>query len=276
MFKRFIFQIISIFLGLHAFATHPSIHIRMSSTPVANFTYSKTCLGDSTHFNDISSITGGIIVNRKWNFGDGSETWSLTSPLHRFANTGSYTITLTIFADDGATNVFSSIIEIKALPEPKISATPDSVITAGETTVLALDQNYSEYLWSNDATTPSIEVIKNELFWVKIKDSNGCIGSDSIQIVVVSEENPISPLNNIVTPNNDGINDFFEIKNINNPDIYPYPFKVVIYNIWGNKIYETSQYQNEWNGLDNDAGTYYYLIQTANKKDKKGSINVLH
>jgi gliding motility-associated-like protein len=71
------------------------------------------------------------------------------------------------------------------------------------------------------------------------------------------------------TPDGDGINDFFVIEGIelfeNN--------NISIFNRWGNIVYETSDYQNDWNGNSTNSlnvggeelptGTYYYLFDTG-------------
>ena len=72
---------------------------------------------------------------------------------------------------------------------------------------------------------------------------------------------------NEFTPNNDGKNDYFTIRCIEN-----YPGNTVtIYNRWGIKVYSAHNYQNNWDGTSNGratinkdsklpTGTYYYVI----------------
>lgn len=48
---------------------------------------------------------------------------------------------------------------------------------------------------------------------------------------------------NVLTPNGDGMNDYFYIDDVN---LYPNN-KVAIYNRWGRKIYETTNYDNHGN-----------------------------
>src|SRR5208283_4257543 len=61
---------------------------------------------------------------------------------------------------------------------------------------------------------------------------------------------------NVFTPNNDGKNDFFAIVNM---DEFPNS-RLVIFNRWGDKILDDSNYQNNWNGGNNPDGTYYYIL----------------
>ncbi|GAB4254381.1 MAG: hypothetical protein Kow0079_10630 [Vicingaceae bacterium] len=53
-----------------------------------------------------------------------------------------------------------------------------------------------------------------------------------------------------------GINDYFVIKNA---ELYP-DNKLMIYNRWGNLIYQTTNYKNDWDGSDKEEGTYYYIF----------------
>ena len=64
------------------------------------------------------------------------------------------------------------------------------------------------------------------------------------------------------TPNGDGKNDFFEIRGIENYE----ENVLVVYNRWGNKVFEKSQYANDWEGTNNSgdplpAGTYFYIFK---------------
>lgn len=79
-----------------------------------------------------------------------------------------------------------------------------------------------------------------------------------------------------ITPNDDGINDFFFITNI---DQFP-DNSVEIYNRWGQKLFETKNYNNQenyWKGTLNGgtqvapSGTYFYIIDLGNgSKPVKG------
>ncbi|MCW3075863.1 MAG: hypothetical protein JWO32_472, partial [Bacteroidetes bacterium] len=71
----------------------------------------------------------------------------------------------------------------------------------------------------------------------------------------------------VFTPNGDGKNDVFEIKNI---EYFPNN-ELIVFNRWGNVIYTMKGYSNEWNGTSNvndktgggrlPTGTYYYLLK---------------
>jgi len=61
---------------------------------------------------------------------------------------------------------------------------------------------------------------------------------------------------NIFTPNGDNINDRFVI-----PGLADYPkSRLKILNRWGNEVYFSSDYQNDWDGYGLNEGTYFYSL----------------
>jgi gliding motility-associated-like protein len=74
-----------------------------------------------------------------------------------------------------------------------------------------------------------------------------------------------------VTPNGDNINDFFTVTGVEDCGFI---IELQIYNRWGAKIYDNSNYQNDWNGASPKGsfgnsntvptGTYYYIINLRN------------
>jgi gliding motility-associated-like protein len=80
---------------------------------------------------------------------------------------------------------------------------------------------------------------------------------------------------NVFTPNGDGINDVFEILNLEH---YPMA-QIVIYNRWGNKVFEHSDYYNNWwDGQDHSDGVYYYVIRytrLGETKHAEGAVTII-
>ncbi|MGZ3874208.1 MAG: T9SS type B sorting domain-containing protein [Mucilaginibacter sp.] len=83
-------------------------------------------------------------------------------------------------------------------------------------------------------------------------------------VLTVKPASPAILINNTFTPNGDGINDYWEIKNL---DSYP-KNTVDIYNRYGEKVYSSVGYGIPWNGTYKGsplpAGTYYYMIDLKN------------
>jgi gliding motility-associated-like protein len=78
---------------------------------------------------------------------------------------------------------------------------------------------------------------------------------------------------NIITPNSDGVNEFFVIQNLQENT------EVNIFNRWGNLVFSSTNYQNNWNGkntsgIDLVDGVYYYKIKTMAGKVSHGFIHL--
>ena len=76
-------------------------------------------------------------------------------------------------------------------------------------------------------------------------------------------------VSNVMTPDGDGKNDEFLIRNL-----HQHPNTILsIYNRWGKKIYDTENYQNDWDGENYKAGTYYYTVEFRGSIPSKQSGN---
>lgn len=100
-------------------------------------------------------------------------------------------------------------------------------------------------------------------YLITVTDENGCV-KDSI-IVVTAPDDLTLPTG--FSPNGDGSNDFYVILGI---DQHPNN-TFIVFNRWGNIVYEKSGYQNEWAGTSQDGddlpdGTYYVLFEADNRQ----------
>jgi gliding motility-associated-like protein len=99
------------------------------------------------------------------------------------------------------------------------------------------------------------------------------INPKPVDSVVVSLDIP-----NAITPNGDGKNDVLKIDGI---DQYPNN-ELVIFNRWGDILYKSKPYQNDWQGVNQSGGelpegTYYYVLR-LNVNDGKvfsGNMTIL-
>jgi len=114
----------------------------------------------------------------------------------------------------------------------------------------------------------------------KTKTVAGCDSLIILNLVVNSLEDTILvvPAQGF-SPNGDGVNDYFVITNI---EQYPNNH-IIIFNRWGNKVYEGKPYMNQWDGKNYfglkvggdllPVGTYFYILDLGNgSKIKKGFV----
>ncbi len=117
--------------------------------------------------------------------------------------------------------------------------------------------------------TPNQYFFGTDSFTYSVCDDDGECSSATVILIIETDNNAEIIIHDAFSPNNDGFNDFWVITGIEN---YPNN-KVLIFNRWGNKIYEKNGYLNEWDGTNmfgvsvgNELpnGTYFYILETNN------------
>jgi gliding motility-associated-like protein len=103
-----------------------------------------------------------------------------------------------------------------------------------------------------------------------VTDANGCFASIA-QIIPVYNELTIP---NVITTNGDGNNDKFVIKGLEENT------SVQILNRWGDIVFKSDNYLNDWKGQDmsgNDLtnGVYTYYIKTPKGEIKQGFVHLI-
>jgi gliding motility-associated-like protein len=106
------------------------------------------------------------------------------------------------------------------------------------------------------------------IFIVQVQEGCGDIEQDTI-LVNYRECDVVPP--NVFTPNGDGVNDALVFDGLEN---FPQS-QLLIYNRWGNKIYESTDYRNDWNGDGVSDGTNYYILNTSDGKNYTGFVAIL-
>lgn len=100
-----------------------------------------------------------------------------------------------------------------------------------------------------------------------------CLGESRTEVFI--EGSPAILFPNIITPNGDGLNDKFQVKP---PSVAGYNLQV--YNRWGNRIWNSNNPEEGWEGKNNSAGVYYYLIKfqdcTGKSQQYKGYVEIVY
>jgi gliding motility-associated-like protein/uncharacterized repeat protein (TIGR01451 family) len=125
---------------------------------------------------------------------------------------------------------------------------------------------------------------------IRIRVQAGDAGTITNIVSVSAQEEDINKLNNqdddvnqvlpfripnVITPNQDGNNDTFEVKGLNKF----VSNEIVIINRYGDHVFERKDYQNDWNAPGQVSGTYFYILTTVDNAGKyhtyKGWIQVI-
>nr|WP_315164925.1 gliding motility-associated C-terminal domain-containing protein [uncultured Flavobacterium sp.] len=180
----------------------------------------------------------------------------------------------------------NSVINLEAYQiESSINIASTSTLVSGETKTVVATSNAINptYEWyQNDvlisgATSNTYDVTIEGSYKVIVTQNSGCIIQDEIPFVVnpVVDSN-VTTIPNLISPNNDGINDTWVI-----PQEYAVGnnAEVLLMDSNGEIVLKTNGYLNNWPeaALDfkNINPVYYYIITTQDKKVKKGSITIV-
>lgn len=150
-------------------------------------------------------------------------------------------------------------IIIEAITKPNINIGNDTIICDSSEIILNAFYENSYYLWNNGSTDSSIVVSDSGSFEVEV--TNIC-GTNSDEIYIFTEYCGEIYIPNIFTPNNDGINEYFKIKGIEKE-----AWQLSIFSRFGNQIFYSDNYKNNWAAEGYPEATYYYILQhSTNKK----------
>ncbi|MCR6637781.1 MAG: gliding motility-associated C-terminal domain-containing protein [Sporocytophaga sp.] len=156
---------------------------------------------------------------------------------------------------------------VKGVPNAYVWLTPNSSMP---------DTSYVMADHTNPLTKRfTAEVAGRNYFLVTVVDTNGCWAElpaiDSVEIF--DHQELVIP--NLMTPNHDGKNETYIIRDINNYDILP-GAKLEVYNRWGERVYRNSSYDNSWDAANISDGIYYYYLKTGCAKDEyKGWLHII-
>jgi gliding motility-associated-like protein len=130
---------------------------------------------------------------------------------------------------------------------------------------VVVDRPYS-YAWTvvsgSDTLSPTngnpTNLIANTNGTYQIIITDVCGNTQNDQVNVIVEGSCALSIPNVITPDGTGPsqNETFYVANL---EKYP-NVSLAVYNRWGNKIYESSDYKNNWNGGGQADGTYYYVL----------------
>lgn len=158
----------------------------------------------------------------------------------------------------------------------------DTVIARGGTARLYA-KNGQMWRWSpktfmmGSDTLWSVKVRPSDsmMYYLLALDSDGCLFKDSMMVRVVDPE--IVKIPNIITPNGDGDNEFWDLY-----ELFEYQLRRVdIYNRSGELVYSSGAYKNNWDGKDNGGielpvGVYFYhLKHNVSGEEHRGFVQIM-
>jgi gliding motility-associated-like protein len=244
---------------------------------------------------------GDDLQDHYWDFGDGSQS-NEANPSHYYSEAGDYQVEYIVF------DSLSCFYSDTSLFDVQIEAREDIIMDyeyslddpCSESLAIALNfkgANVDEILWDlGDGNSAQGEVVFYEYaavnsYQIELSVNDlVCDRSENVQFIVdfyenVNENDFVIPT--IFTPNNDGLNDVFElsfgssIKSLSSIEIG----EVHIYDRWGKEVFSANGNEWIWDGLINGRaasdGVYFYVLKYVNhcsmglNQQRKGSVTLV-
>lgn len=119
----------------------------------------------------------------------------------------------------------------------------------------------------NDGITTTVPAIDDATYTVRATDE--CPKEVTADVQVFSGCGLSIP--NIITPNNDGFNDAWVIDGLQRTT-----HTVTVFNRWGQVVFESTNYANNWRAVGLADGTYFYeVLSDREEKPAKGTLTIL-
>jgi large repetitive protein len=271
------------------------VNLAPSLDPISNETI---CPDGQVHTINLNGASAGepaqtfsfaITTDKPANFDQlsvSSTTGQVTYQLKPTA-TGTATVTVTIQDNGGTANGGvdtlrrSFTITVATLGQVDITSDKGATVSKGDVVHLTATGG-TIYKW-DDATgiisgqnSAALEVrpMENTTYHVTVSNAAGCSNTAEFTLSVVEDFKVEAT--NLLTPNGDGINDKWVIRNL---DSYP-DNELKIYDRAGRLVYTRRNYSNDWDGTLNGSplgeGTYYYILTIqGGAKTAKGYITIV-
>ena len=234
-------------------------------------------------------LTGTAINGTDYNFipntitipaGVASDTIAIT-PYADGILEGNETIILSVIVPNPCENTFdTTTASLTIIDYTNMSITHEDSINVcddfGEVGMLwcNIQNGYGpySYYWeptpyaNNDTIVFAASDLNPNLNLMMVSVTDACGKGISSTPIIVMNQCPIQPPN-VITANGDGINDAFVIRNTEDYE----RVHLQIFNRWGNLVYESEDYQNDWTGLDMkkrqlEEGVYTYVAMPTSIK----------
>ncbi|MFN8308752.1 MAG: gliding motility-associated C-terminal domain-containing protein [Chitinophagales bacterium] len=257
-----------------------SINLKLLPAPSVTLTSSDAdgviCVGEQVTLTASGDDVKGVWVN---GYADSVTSLTLTISNDTVYNVYAFAV--------NACGQTSDHIQLIGHALPVADAGIDTAMTKGTWTQLEGSASGSPpftYAWTPDSTlnysnvkNPIASPNANATYYLMVMDMYGCMAMDSVNIAVNPGAESLK-FPDVITPNGDGNNDVWKI------DLDKFPSaNLVIFNRWGEVVYESAGYNNDWNGtFQNNGkqlpdGTYYFALKPDTSGTVyKGAINLFN
>ncbi|MDD3877620.1 MAG: PKD domain-containing protein [Bacteroidales bacterium] len=195
-----------------------------------------------------------------WEFGDPTSTDNISTqqnPIHVYQTPGVYTVSLFVATTDNCEGVLTvpQMIEVYPNPVAEFSLSP-SVTDEENALIFFYDESVLASVWhwdfgnsssgtqntSNSQSTSHYYTSEGTYtISLMVESVHGCVDSTSKEVIIKPSFTFYIP--NVFTPDGDNINDYFQGFGTNIVE-----YSMMIFNRWGEMLYETDDYNIPWDG----------------------------
>jgi gliding motility-associated-like protein len=243
--------------------SYDSLFIKVNQNPMVSL----QPIADVCQFTQSSFVKANELNGSKGSGVFSGPTVSATGEIYA-TKVGAYPVNYIFTTDAGCTASVSGTVKIN----PGISVNAGADLTQYEDEGVQLNamvsSTYKQLTWSNvssgNTPNPIVKPAGTTTYTVFVVNEYGCTAKDEVTVKVVRMKIP-----NAFSPNNDGINDKWEVEPLKN---YP-SCRVEIFNRAGQSVFMKKGYGVSWDGKINGQpapeGTYYYVINVNDGKERK-------
>lgn len=153
---------------------------------------------------------------------------------------------------------------------PAFSLGEDEVFCTFESRTLVTNFSNEAYdvSWQDGSNESSFRILDYGIYWLKIENLCG-VSADTISF----SQKILKDIKhyNFMSPNNeDDLNQYFPI------DEQLRGAALTVFNRWGKQVYQSANYQNDWDGNSLPSGIYFYTIRGVCFEVQKGTLTISH
>jgi gliding motility-associated-like protein len=193
---------------------------------------------------------------------------------------GTYSVTITDNTNKTVTKSYTILAPQKLLVDFDIIYPSDDVALDGSISAVPIGGTAPFiYSWTGAVVSSSKELtnIGVGTYAVSVTDLSGCSATSS-KVITPGGKGCYSGIG-AITPNGDGKNDRLIISCVSTVSN-----RILIFNRWGEKVFEQSSYKNTWEGVDSKGenlpdGGYYWVLEVKESNGGtevfKGSVSII-
>jgi gliding motility-associated-like protein len=229
------------------------VHVSALTYDISNLKSEMDFCNDQDNLELTATVKGAT----RYEWEDGS-----TDPVFVDKVRSTHSVSVRIFFDECA---YVHTFSINYIPDIDLGS--DTVLCAEESLLLNVNYPAPQLLWS-DGSTDAMRTITYPGIYAVVAPGM-CPVMDTITVDFIDCPGFVP---NVFTPNKDDhFNPVFEIENITNKR-----WSLDVFNRWGKIVYQSRDYENDWDGGDLPEGIYYYSLYSPELDKKvKGSVQII-